>query len=95
MSPVDAAAQIRRVLLAVVVVGQLGYISLFLALNHADVVLLQKRFPVSVLYKGENKGIRYFQCLELEAQRPMIMQNVSSTMSAKTKTHAGITLCPP
>lgn len=55
----------------------------------------RKKFPVSVLYKGENKGIRYLQCLELGAQRPMIMQSVSSAMSAKTKARAGITLCPP
>lgn len=26
--------------------------------------------------QGENRGIRYLQCLELEARRPMIMQSV-------------------
>jgi hypothetical protein len=61
--------------LLAVVLEQLGYISLLLVLNNADIALAGKGSPVQVLYKWENRGVGVscvFECLELEAQRPMI-----------------------
>lgn len=65
--------RIKRTLLAVVV-GQLGFISL--AFNYVDVVLSRKVSDVGIV-QGENRGIMYLQCLELEARRLMIMQSVA------------------